>query len=346
MTKIDRYLPFIISILLPGMSLLSLNSLEGVRPSFELADVIQLWIISSFAILGIWFINAWAILGPGLKKRVNSPQWNLLVILTANALYIGFFMVLMRASMAEIVPVSQPLFMVAPRFGIVSLIFAAIQRGIKAVRDREDLNRMALSLKAENMEAKFELLKRQINPHFLFNSLNTLRTMVRSGDRASEEYILHLSDMYRQILNKRDSSFASLKEELDFLDSYLFMLRVRHKEGLQVEINVDPDSVESSLPTFSLQLLVENCIKHNIVSASKPLHVVISLPSKDEIRVENNFQPKSSKEVNSSGIGLANLRERYKLLGISDGVDVRQESGKFTVTLKLVDSHEYNDSRR
>jgi LytS/YehU family sensor histidine kinase len=174
-----------------------------------------------------------------------------------------------------------------------------------------------------------------VNPHFLFNALSTLRIMIREKDNRAEPFILKLSDLYRQLLGKNTSQTVTLDEELEFLRSYIYMLQARFETLLHIDIDIRPESMNRKIPAFSLQLLIENCIKHNIISSAKPLYIKIFQKQEDTVIIENNLQTRTSADE-SSGIGLDNLCKRYELLQINDGVSIQKTDTKFSVTLQLL----------
>jgi LytS/YehU family sensor histidine kinase len=145
---------------------------------------------------------------------------------------------------------------------------------------------------------------------------------------------MNLSSFYRQILQKQDRDHVPLEEELKFLDAYFHLMKVRHEEALRIKMEINPESNRYSIPFFALQLLVENCINHNIVSISKPLYINIYQKDEVTITVSNNYQPKNQ-SVNSTGVGLSNLTERYRLMGIENGLKIDKTDSHYNVTLKL-----------
>ena len=191
-------------------------------------------------------------------------------------------------------------------------------------------------LKTENIRAQYEILRQQVNPHFLFNSLSTLRSMIRSGNKNAETFIVKLSEIYRQLLLKREKEFIPLKEELEFVNDYSFMLFARFEDMLTIDTDIPENLMYLKVPTFSLQILLENCIKHNIVSQEKPLKIKIFNTGTDSLIIENNYQPKLS-QAEPSGYGLQNLAQRYTLLGFPDSVDVFSDESVFRVRIKLLD---------
>jgi two-component system, LytTR family, sensor kinase len=166
-------------------------------------------------------------------------------------------------------------------------------------------------LKKENLQARLESLKQQISPHFLFNTLNTLSSI--SNELKVKDYIAEISNVYRYLLQYKESDLVTVEEELKFVQSYLYVLHERFEEGLQVEMDINHSIMKTKLPPLALQALVENAVKHNIISAHKPLR--LQMTSNDQfIMVKNNFQPKQSLSGESSNSGLNNINERYKLL--------------------------------
>lgn len=193
--------------------------------------------------------------------------------------------------------------------------------------------------RADNLGAQYELLKQQVNPHFLFNSLNTLRYMVESGDEHSVDFILKLSNFYRFTLESRKLDLIKLTEELEILDAYVYLLKARFEEGIDLKVNIDPEYHNSFIPPFTLQLLVENCIKHNIVSLEKPLK--IDLYSKEDyLIIENPIQLKRNPEV-STGMGIENINQRYlHLLGKS--IEIQDNEILFKIKLPVIHEHPHH----
>lgn len=187
--------------------------------------------------------------------------------------------------------------------------------------------------KMDNLAAQYELLRQQVNPHFLFNSLNTLKYMVESNDKHSVEFILKLSDFYRYTLESRKSDLIPLSEELKILDAFLFLLKARFEEGMDISIQLQDALHSSRIPPFTLQLLVENAVKHNIVSTGKPLQISI-FAENDQLVVKNSLQPKRNPEA-STGIGLDNINQRYQHLAGKE-IQIIPAEKYFTVKLPLL----------
>lgn len=196
-------------------------------------------------------------------------------------------------------------------------------------------------LEQEHLRAQLISLQQQISPHFLFNSLSTLKTLVE--DPLARDYIVHLASVYRYVLSFNDQYLTKLDDELNFVNSYVYILNKRFENMLKVEIHIPDENRIFYLPSLSLQLLIENAIKHNVCSEERPLHISITTTLGPQLRVENNFQPKQSR-IERSGMGLKNIIERYKLLA-DKTVEVAQKNEKFIVTIPLL-KNESNYNRR
>lgn len=190
--------------------------------------------------------------------------------------------------------------------------------------------------KTENLKAQHELLKQQVNPHFLFNSLNTLKYMVETNDKEAVNFILKLRDIYRFTLESRKIDLIELPAELKILEAYMYLLKARFEEGIDLFINIDQKYYSTFIPPFTLQLLIENCIKHNVVSLNHPVHIAL-YSEKEFIIIENNLQPKKVAEP-STGLGLENINNRY--IQLSDK-KIEIIAGETLFTVKLPVIHEY-----
>lgn len=188
------------------------------------------------------------------------------------------------------------------------------------------------TLKTENMQIRYEALKNQLNPHFLFNTMSILDSLVDEDKQRTHEYIQRFSSVYRYILQNREC--VTLAEELNFVDNYFGLLKVRYGEALTLKIEIDPIFRSYSIIPLGLQMLLENAVQHNIISCQTPLCITISTTTEHELRVSNNYQPKPMK-TSGTGIGLANLAERYQLKWKRD-ITIEQTTEVFQVTLPLI----------
>lgn len=169
----------------------------------------------------------------------------------------------------------------------------------------------AQTLEKEMSQMRFEMLKSQINPHFMFNSLNVLSGLIDKSPVQAQEFIDEFSSIYRYVLETIEQPVTTLKNELDFIRSYLFLQQMRYGENLTYSVEIPSGKLDSYLPPLSLQVLIENAIKHNIVNEAKPLHIEIYTEN-SVLVVKNPIQPKIS--GTSTGVGLKNLQKRYALI--------------------------------
>jgi two-component system LytT family sensor kinase len=191
-------------------------------------------------------------------------------------------------------------------------------------------------LKRENAMAQFEALKNQVSPHFLFNSLSILSSLVHIDPHLSEKFIDQLSKADRYILEQKDNDTVYLKTELDFLESYTFLLKIRFESKFDVKIYITDEQAEKyRIAPLTLQLLIENCVKHNRMSQKEPLIVTI-LIKENHLVVTNPIRPRNEIERNTStGIGLGNIKNRYQLLTKSP-VQITQDEELFMVKIPLL----------
>ncbi|HEV7332816.1 MAG TPA: histidine kinase [Flavisolibacter sp.] len=191
----------------------------------------------------------------------------------------------------------------------------------------------AEQLKKVNVMMQLESLKNQVKPHFLFNSLNTLTGLVEKDTPRAVKFIAELSKVYRYLLQSNEKELIQLSQELTFTEAYFFLLQTRFGEGIHLAVEVEEKYLTHFIPPLTLQMLLENAVKHNQVSARKPLLVTIKAEG-EELVVANNFQPKRS-VATSNGMGLTNIAAKYKLLNQPDVVILSEEE-QFTVRVPLI----------
>lgn len=187
-------------------------------------------------------------------------------------------------------------------------------------------------LEKEKIATQYESLKNQVNPHFLFNSLNALSELVYADQELAVKYILQLSQVYRYVLDSRDNEVASLRDELEFLDAFIFLQKIRFGDSLQVSIVVKRSEDRYILP-LALQILLENAIKHNIVSREDPLQIDI-LEENGYLTMKNKLNKKKSAEA-GTGIGLENISLRYRYLS-QHPVEVQDDGEQFIVKIPIL----------
>lgn len=216
----------------------------------------------------------------------------------------------------------------------ISIYYLILNR--KANFRMRNMEIQAEQLMKENALAQFEALKNQVSPHFLFNSLSILSSLVHVDANLSEKFIDQLSKAYRYVLEQKDNEIVSLKTELDFLSAYAFLLKIRFEKKFDVKVSIgDHEAEKYHIAPLTLQILIENCVKHNRMSEQEPLSIAILIED-DYLSVINPSRPRRDGEsVTSTGIGLANIKNRYQLL-IKKPVQIKQDEELFTVRIPLL----------
>lgn len=188
-------------------------------------------------------------------------------------------------------------------------------------------------LKSEQLSSRFESLKNQVNPHFLFNSLNALTSLVHKDADLSEKFIKKLSDVYRYVLDSQDKEVVDMADELNFTESFIFLQKIRHGNSLHVTIEIPEDVKKKKVPPLAFQMLIENAIKHNVVSEAKPLNIVVSVTD-GRLIVSNNLQRRKDVEK-TSGLGMNNIKMRYEFLS-NQSIQIDETGDQFTVKIPIL----------
>ncbi|ELR72307.1 hypothetical protein C900_01589 [Fulvivirga imtechensis AK7] len=183
------------------------------------------------------------------------------------------------------------------------------------------------------LAVQFEALKSQLSPHYLFNSLNTISSLIFKDPNMAEDFIRRLAQTYQYILDNNEKQYITLREEVEFVKSYNYLLKVRFENNLHIEINLPPNVLDTKMPPLTLQMLVENAVKHNVISKEQPLHIYISAIDNTDIKVTNT-KTKAPAHVTSFHIGLDNIKKRYSFF-TNKAIKV-ENSNKFTVRLPVI----------
>ena len=202
----------------------------------------------------------------------------------------------------------------------VGLLCLYLQYSIKRLIIKQlEVRTQVVELQKENLQTQFQMLKQQVNPHFLFNSLNVLTSLIKTEPELAEKFTEQLSKVYRYVLENKDKDLISLKTEMDFLKAYIFLLDIRFMGKMKIDIEFDEERDDKLLLPLSLQILIENAIKHNTFSRKSPLHVRLFIDDNNYLNVVNNLQIRET-HFASTGTGLENITNRYAL--ISDRIPV------------------------
>lgn len=187
-------------------------------------------------------------------------------------------------------------------------------------------------------QAQLDALQSQLDPHFLFNNLNTLAALIEPDNAPAQQFVEQLADVYRYVLLAQGRATVPLAEELAFVETYLALHKARFRDNLRVAISIPPAALARHVAPLSVQLLVENALKHNVASREHPLHLRLraAAHTPDVLVVENTLRPRQAGFAPGTGTGLANVRRRYELLGAAQPVEAGAQGALFVATLPLL----------
>lgn len=269
-----------------------------------------------------WFFRVW----PRIIKQL------LLSLLWTTFIGLIFYMIMPRDNIDRSVFVSG--FALSFVFGAVFvLIFDAILFIQSFIQNWKISFKENEQLKLDKLNADYQILQNQLNPHFLFNSLSVLISEIRFNSHKAEKFARKMADVYRYVLKCKDLTTVTLEKELKFIENYVYMHRIRQGDALQFNIDIPSEMMQCQLPPLTLQLLVENAIKHNSATQKHPLNISIYIEEMNLV-IRNNLQLKSVET--SIGTGLNNLNSRYKLI-TGNGFTKEITNEYFTIRLPLID---------
>lgn len=247
---------------------------------------------------------------------VNGIRWGFMLLI-GNVYYIRL--------LDELIIIGLILFIV--------LVFTVIELSIYLLNSWRFSLAELERFKKENAEFRFESLRSQLNPHFLFNSLNTLSALIFESQEKAGLFIRELSDVYRYILENRDVELIQFSKELNFAQSYIHLIQLRFGKNINVVTDINNTNDTFRIAPLTLQLLIENAVKHNVISRKHPLQINIFI-YRDMLVVKNKLQPKESKEL-SNKMGLKNIKSRYGFL-TNRVVEVSENGKEFIVKIPLI----------
>lgn len=293
--------------------------------------------ITGLFALFVWYYNIYTLRGNPTTYRSNRSfsYYRLL-----SSLLIGIGVMLALASIQQLIlshiNFGPVMLMVEVRGILINLVFYMFIHLMYQNYNNQQVSIELERTKSDNLGAQYELLKQQINPHFLFNSLNTLKAMVETNDKNSVDFILKLSNFYRFTLESRKLDLIHLSEELEIVEAYNFLLKARFEDGFTFTNTIGEKYFGTLIPPFTLQLLIENCIKHNVVSLEHPLHIKLYAEG-DNLIIENPLQPKKYEE-SSLGVGLKNINLRYSHL-LDKKIEIINDNKIFKIKLPVIHEH-------
>ncbi|MDR0558689.1 MAG: histidine kinase [Prevotellaceae bacterium] len=340
--KTALILSIIISLLLNSIFLISVFYNRDDPPRYLPVFDIQktcFGMISNFALTFILFIINFSIFRLKMQMYLVITV-NIILILTVTY-FISTFMSELQVNLFhfERHPRGAKMFSrgVLSRDLAIAVVVMLSSHLIQILQKQQKIELEKEALHAEYMRSRYEALKNQVDPHFLFNSLNTLSSLVKIDSDRAQEYIQQLSFVLRYTL--RSDEVITVRDELEFTKAYSSLMQIRYANILKVEYGIDASYLDHMIIPLSLQTLVENAIKHNIVSNRQPLNIKIEA-SGEYITVSNPIQPKLEQE-RTGGIGLVNLAERYRLMMNSEIIINRTEN-VFEVSVPVFTIHEWN----
>ena len=332
--------------LLGGIPLLSLFITVFTLPATDWTGPMLLghWGISLYFTSGYWLSNR--LLWGELLSRFPSPEqtprrlWLLagLALLTTIAASVVLF-VPMHGLLPRSFPwalgalTEQVKFSLVPTVAVLTLY----ETMYFFEQWKTSLGRAEALGRAQN-QAQLEALQSQLDPHFLFNNLNTLAALIEPGNAPAQDFVEQLADVYRYVLLAQGRATVPLAEELAFVDTYLALHKTRFRDNLRIETSLAPAALAQHVAPLSVQLLVENALKHNVASREHPLHLRLTATAEAPgfLVVENTLQPRTAGFAPGTGTGLANVRRRYELLGAAQVVEAGAANGEFVVKLPLL----------
>ncbi|GAB2535560.1 sensor histidine kinase [Spirosoma aerophilum] len=213
-------------------------------------------------------------------------------------------------------------------------IYFAVYEGLYILRQWKRETIETNTLEKVSLQSQLASLQHQVNPHFLFNSLNSLSSLIAENAGQADTFLDELTSVFRYLLQASERQLVTLSEEVNFIRSYFHLLETRYRTGLVLELAIDPAHMALCLPPLTLQVLVENAVRYNVILPDKPLHIRIYTTSDQRLHVANTLQPKIIR-VDTMGSGLDNLATRYQLLSQGE-MEIEDQSGWFTVGLPLI----------
>lgn len=307
--------------------------IEGASKAFSAVSILDISLRFIFI-----FIYSWTLLLFNTHWRNTIVVYNLLVkesicILINILIYLLGVKIFINIyqSITEKELLSSERGLVYFIYFVIAIVLVFISRILIMQRVREQDRLEKEKLKQENLINELNVLRNQINPHFLFNSLNSLNSLVRGNEKATG-FVNNLSKMYRYILQCGEEDLAIIKDELFFLNNYIHLIKTRYRDNFQVDIKINDSFLSKEIPTMTLQLLVENAVKHNEISSENPLKVVI-YNSENELIIENRILKRNT-FVDSTGKGLSNIDQRYFLLK-KKHINISDANNIFKIKLPL-----------
>lgn len=221
---------------------------------------------------------------------------------------------------------------------LVLMPVISINFGIQFLRNWKDAQLASENFQKESIKAELTILKNHLDPHFLFNNLNILSSLISKDQKQSQAYLEKFAEVYRIILQSSSEELVELKQELGFINAYMYLLSIRFEETIQLEMHIDKSLEQLYIPPLTLQMLIENAIKHNLITETKPLKISIESRS-GFLVIKNNLQEKKVEVKDSNKSGLENIKKRYSYF-TDQKVEVNKNATSFIVKVPLINISE------
>ncbi|MDD7886934.1 sensor histidine kinase [Flavivirga sp. 57AJ16] len=303
----------------------------------EIIDLLEVSVEDTILRFLLLFIFCYVVLKFNLQwLQKFNVKYQFLASIAINLIIISVWMLLFKLINDLVININ--LYTINPQFNafvysFVLLMLLVIVRAIKLINQSKLDAIEKEQLKQQSLQSELAALKNQVNPHFLFNSLNSLSLLVREDQKEAGKFINKLSFLYRYILQSKDQDLVTIKEELRFLDSYIHLIKQRYRDNFNVNIHIDEKLLQKKIPTLALQLLMENAVKHNEISDNKPLLVDV-FDENDRLVVKNKLQKRTG-HIESTNTGLSNLNTRFKL-NMNGGIEISKDDVHFTVKIPMI----------
>ncbi len=291
---------------------------------------------TEFFSLLCWFGHFLLMDSKRLNKLFPNKFWYGFLSIVSIGLLAYLYNIFFSETVAEAlqlknVPPGKKLIVVMVRGFIISGFYYFIIYSLHVLEEKQKHKVEIEQLKQAQLKANISSLKEQISPHFLFNTLNTLSTLTR--EKVVKDFVNELANVYRYVLAYKDENIATVKQELAFIESYLYIIKTRLEDSIDITLHVDENVLSTQIPPLTLQILIENAIKHNIASRRRPLKIDI-YNNVHELIIRNNLQPKQS-VTHSTGTGLDNIAQRYHLIFGQD-ITIEKNTDAFFVKLPII----------
>lgn len=285
--------------------------------------------------LAVWIFMYYRRKMPSIRQTVSRLVMTVLSTVGMIVFVSPLLKLILRIDTLEELLTLQSIASYLPVSLILSLIIGTVYESVYYFESWKQTIIENEALKNQQIRTQFEVLQNQMSPHFLFNSLNTLTSLIAEDQNIAINYTQKLSDVYRYILQHKERELVSLQDELNFAKDYIYLLKMRYPDNLHTQITVDTSHLHKHIAPLTLQMLIENAIKHNVVSKSHPLKIDVYVDNGKSIIVKNNFKPKQALEQ-STKTGLSNIKKRYQYLG-NRAIDIIHTEGHYMVAIPLIE---------